>query len=486
MKVAIKWSGVKQREYFKQMENEFNIKTPQDWYNISIREFLLKKKARSLLKEYNGKLLNALQSNYPHIEWNANNFRKYPRNYWDSLQNQRKFLTEISQSLNVNKLEDWANISQSKIIQYGGRGLISKYKSINEAYSTIFPEVNWKANKVMNNPRYYWNSIINQRNFLISLSTELKFKTTEEWYSITAKDIINNGGKMMLKKYSSIYSMLKILLPEIVWNICKFKHKSHLFWSSQSNHLLFLQDFAKLLNLNSIYDLIDIKTQTVIKNGGLSLIRYYGSYFKALTILFPDIKWNIFQSRSSKKWSHFNTKNFLSILQLKFQIKEKNDWFRISQSQLKDIEGGHLVVHRGGLYSLLSSIYSDEVWELKNFETRSKKARQFSLFKKLLNLFPMHLIIEEYHHILLSFDNEIVFSFDFFIPSFNLAVEYNGEHHYEDLPSGFSPVESYQARDNEKAYKSLNSGVNLITIPFWCNDLSLSDFHIEKFVNKCK
>ena len=45
---------------------------------------------------------------YPWIPWK---FRRIPPNFWNDLSNQRKFLESIAKDLNVNKIEDWYNVT---------------------------------------------------------------------------------------------------------------------------------------------------------------------------------------------------------------------------------------------------------------------------------------------------------------------------------------------------------------------------------------
>jgi len=46
------------------------------------------------------------------------------------------------------------------------------------------------------------------------------------------------------------------------------------------------------------------------------------------------------------------------------------------------------------------------------------------------------------------------------------AREYNGEHHYEELPF-FGPLEAVQRRDMEKRRICEESGIRLLTVPYW-------------------
>jgi hypothetical protein len=55
---------------------------------------------------------------------------------------------------------------------------------------------------------------------------------------------------------------------------------------------------------------------------------------------------------------------------------------------------------------------------------------------------------------------------DVFLPNFVLALEYQGEQHFQDIYR-FSKQEEYAARDQQKRKACLEAGITLIEIPYW-------------------
>jgi hypothetical protein len=73
--------------------------------------------------------------------------------------------------------------------------------------------------------------------------------------------------------------------------------------------------------------------------------------------------------------------------------------------------------------------------------------------------------------------------FDIWIPSMNLAIEYQGLQHFMDsrLIHGDEGLEQLYWRDMEKEEMLQYFGMNIIQIPFWLNmDSSL----LESFIRK--
>ena len=67
----------------------------------------------------------------------------------------------------------------------------------------------------------------NQRNFLDEFGKQLGFKQMNDWYNITSKKIIENGGSGLLNKYGNSPSKLIMSIYEIINgnNLISIQHK---------------------------------------------------------------------------------------------------------------------------------------------------------------------------------------------------------------------------------------------------------------------
>lgn len=126
-----------------------------------------------------------------------------------------------------------------------------------------------------------------------------------------------------------------------------------------------------------------------------------------------------------------------------------------------------LIRHHGGLIPLLSKIYPLHKWFAKTELPQYGKTQQLllSIFKQLFPTTDVHF---EYPHPDMLYPNtQKNMQLDIFVPTYALAVEYQGEQHYQD-DHVFSH-DGLRARDNFKREKCKEKGITLIGIPYWWN-----------------
>lgn len=93
----------------------------------------------------------------------------------------------------------------------------------------------------------------------------------------------------------------------------------------------------------------------------------------------------------------------------------------------------------------------------------SQEQVQYSL------LFSFTEILENYQHHALQWEGtRRKLELDLYIPSLNLAFEYNGQQHYKDI-GYFQPTHQYQTRDDLKQQACKLAGISLISVPYWWN-----------------
>jgi hypothetical protein len=106
------WDDINnQRKFIESAAKQLNLKSINDWYNISHQQ-LCDVGGRVLLSKYNFSRSSLLSTLFPQQEWLPWKFSKPARNFWDDIKNQRKFMDWAGKTLlNVNEMSDWYKVT---------------------------------------------------------------------------------------------------------------------------------------------------------------------------------------------------------------------------------------------------------------------------------------------------------------------------------------------------------------------------------------
>lgn len=130
------WRSIANRKrLLDEISLKLKIKKPSDWGTVTNQIFCALG-GTSLLSYHKGSLLLCLKSvykgffhllrlttNLPEIEWQVKWFpkvRRFPKRYWNSIENCKKFLEDVALSSNIKEMSDWRKISNAFIRTRGG------------------------------------------------------------------------------------------------------------------------------------------------------------------------------------------------------------------------------------------------------------------------------------------------------------------------------------------------------------------------------
>ena len=458
---------IKSKDFFNSIENQrsfldhlyqkYNVGSLDDWSKIIIRK-INKFGAYQLLTYYNNR--NELLKNiYPNFPWDfeKKKKKKEKKTTIKSLYEQRSIMSDIYIKLKLKSMEEWRNISVNRMNENGGKKLMKLYKNdLHLLLLSIYPEYDWNFEKTLHQTKYM--KLHFQQSFFDHLYKKLELKSFDDWAKLSSYKIIKNGGKKIINYYKRNLSLaLTIIYPNFPWSLT-FINYSQRYFKSKENQRLFMDLLYQKLELKSIDDWSNIALSTFVRNRGVALIKLYNFDLKLLlSSIYPEHPWK-FQSNFSEI-SNFKIHSILlrlNKLREEYQIREKKDWYRLPT----EIDQLHLL-------ETLNLIYPNESWDKNFIFVRSKKSIQRLLFAQLSKIYSSYLIFENYDHPLIYSSSDLLLEYDLFIPSLNMAMEYQGEQHFDDLPMAYAAVETIQFRDRLKEDFSQRLSINLIYIPYW-------------------
>ena len=135
-----------------------------------------------------------------------------PKNFWENIENVKKYTNWLSAQLNIKTMSDWYNVTITDITLNGGKGIMKKFNSVKELLEIVYPNYKWDLYRFKSGvPKGYLQDLSkspeDQIKFIEYLVEKLEIKKTVDWYLITSnqlQDIVSIGTMdtmIIVKKY---------------------------------------------------------------------------------------------------------------------------------------------------------------------------------------------------------------------------------------------------------------------------------------------
>lgn len=144
------WSSRENRlTFFKWLEGVLGISSPEDWYQKTSESILELDDATTMLTNYYGNSLVAmLRDLRPQDSWLEWKFKQAPSNFWDSVENQRKFMDHASEALGLRSVQEWQHVTTKQLVSVGGARILKGYQySMLDLLQQVYPSIEWNTLK---------------------------------------------------------------------------------------------------------------------------------------------------------------------------------------------------------------------------------------------------------------------------------------------------------------------------------------------------
>ena len=446
-----------------EVKQKNNIQSLKDWSKITKKHFELIG-ANSIFKNHSLFELKNI-ANHEHCKYISNNVID---------KKVSEFILTLKHQFSINSFDDWNNVTLHDIKSIKNSDSLLKKYSILELKAIGCPE---HATQFLNQinvqkPAKYWNEK-NLKNFFIDLQNHYNLETKNDWIQLNSNQIKQMGGSWLLRKFT-LSKLKQMACPEYkdLFIQLENKQKPNGYWNKSENIEKFIEKLKFTFQLNTPEDWNKLTWDQIKSINGGSLATKYSIYHIKL-LGCPEVKKFAKEGKNNRKpigyWDKKeNIIKFLQKFSQHFNIKSVEDWNRVSLKQFENF-GGSRLLQKYTFIDILSNILSNDQLKLINLNYKQKRSSQRWLFLIIQSIFPETEIIEDYFHEELSRESGYAVQFDIFIPSKNIAFEYHGIQHFEEIGS-FAALELYRKRDIEKKKISYNSGIYLIIIPYsWDN-----------------
>eukprot|EP00026_Physarum_polycephalum_P004583 Phypoly_transcript_04605.p1 GENE.Phypoly_transcript_04605~~Phypoly_transcript_04605.p1 ORF type:complete len:666 (+),score=84.92 Phypoly_transcript_04605:285-2000(+) len=445
--------------YFKYLQKKLGITKLEDWYKVT--RVSVPKYSRFL---EGTSLLEVLKKKYKDHEWLPWKFHHVANNTWRDPSFQRRYIQYLKGKLRIKNPEDWYRVKVSDFRENDGGTLCRLFDdSCYKLLMTLYPELNlqpWRFKRE-------WDKEYNKP-FLVYLGEKLGYKTMEDWYRVSSKDILTNHGQGLLQMYSDFSKAIIDNFRHHPWEPWRFRHVKS-YWKVQSNRVAFFNYLFKKLGYTKMDDWYKVKLSDFEEAGvRMGASKERASFTRVLMQTFPEHAWHEWRFRkfSLSAANHDQIKSYVASLGSFLGVRQKEEWYNVTYDQVK--QHGAKGIKKMGLPKALQIAFPDHQWDsdrfVKGFTNTEKQRRILAMLEKS---FPSAQIIENYTHPLLRFDSGGPVISDIFIPSLKLSLEYQGEQHTQLNPMFGNPEETHIPADAEKKRKLEELEYTHIQIPHW-------------------
>lgn len=472
------WDCSERRKAFmERLAKAHGIEEVHDWKRVStkdVRDF----GGGSLLLRYpeGSAVFSLIRELLPHVEEEQCRPRKR-QGYWKHRENRRRLLDGIAERRGVRRPKDWSTVTVEDLRQEGCSSLLAAFNwSVEELLKDTYPE--WGpedlAQARVGSKRNHWSDPTIRRAFMDDLAKQSGVKNLSDWRKVTTDLIRKKGGNGLLQKYgNSVMSLLVATYGKEMegrdTTVRDKRPKAH--WDNMANQRAFLEKVKAAHGIERPEDWRRVTVNHLSEMGGASVLQRYPSFHVMLQTVFPEETFEELTCRPVVPPSYWrkeeNVTAFAKLMKTRLKLKEKEDWYRVSLAQIRRLGGAGLL--RAMRYvDVLRMAFPEEEWDEEECSRRVKKSVQRLLCMEVKHMLPQGLeVLEDFWHphIAASHGGKGL-EFDVFLPEHKLALEYNGEHHYQEL-GFFGPVEAYQIRDREKQELCRQQGITLVVVPYW-------------------
>lgn len=395
----------KQKSFLEDLQTKLGIKELDGWYSMNGTDLISIGGAR-LLDIYGGSLSRLLAAVYSEHPWDLSRFSSKPHGYWKSMENQQRFMNELSLKLHLPDLDGWYSVPLKKISSAGGGTLLNVYGgSLFRLLSTVFPNHSWDSSKFAPNPQKYLKSLENQKEYMEKLGKKLGVTKLDGWYSVNSHTLLSHGAGKILDIYGgSLSKLVTAIYPKHNWNISNFISKNPPgYWTAMENQRRFMDDLGDKIGVKVLDDWYSKSTNELIANRAGALLGIYGnSLSKLLTAVYPNHSWEIskFSKKPQNYWQSLeNQKRFMDELGQKIGVSSEEElekWYGYTYELLDQNGGRGLSARYKNLPELLATIYPNFSWQLWRFAGQLRNALQNeSEFEKLFSYLEKALDIRQ-------------------------------------------------------------------------------------------
>jgi len=241
-----------------------------------------------------------------------------------------------------------------------GRGLLRRYNlSPTTVLRCVLPEMEWKLWKFSKIPRFLWNDLSTQRQFLIDVEREMKMRTSCDWYKVSVLDIRRLGGGHLLLKYdNSVSNLVVSVVPEKnleFWRFNTKKTPKHWFDVEHRKKFIDYVGKEKVEVMEDWYGVYFSCSHPI--SSWSSKMKNRGEIFESV---YPEFKWMTFRFYDDS----MTLSDAKYILEIELDVRIMDDWYKLKEEDIHRVGLKYLFKSYGkDIYGFLKVMFPSHSWK---------------------------------------------------------------------------------------------------------------------------
>ncbi len=131
------------RSYMDWLGQRLGYRRSEDWYEITIHDFLRNRGGTLMNWHYRGSPASAVIDLVPAQEWCEWKFRRVPPGFWDAAENRWRYLRWLGREMGFRRTKDWYRIKARDLVRRHGKELLTRYPSFYDLMREFLPQLDW-------------------------------------------------------------------------------------------------------------------------------------------------------------------------------------------------------------------------------------------------------------------------------------------------------------------------------------------------------
>jgi len=132
------------RRYMRWLGKRLGYRRLDDWYRVTYWDFT-RNHGKTLLRRYRNSPAAAVMALLPRSQWCEWKFTRVPPEFWDRIENRRRYVKWLGGQLGYRRRADWARVRRKDFVAHFGGALIVRYRSCRDLLAECFPQWDWQS-----------------------------------------------------------------------------------------------------------------------------------------------------------------------------------------------------------------------------------------------------------------------------------------------------------------------------------------------------